>query len=499
MLKNKSLMFATILAIPLSSKEIVQTGIGIGESKSVACQNGLENAQKEALYQSGINIFSVYEKTEISTNEVKQIINYNLQSSFGFVKTRSKTEQTSFDDKTGNITCNVIGTFDVDTSKLQTQLSALSKKYNNINHEENERSNKLNEKNELIAKYENLKTKMETDQSFYFSDSYRCGENLNVVQCKTELQNKLKNSFKEKLAEKYDIESSFITIKDIKLDNEIDVSVKGMLVATYSGKIKSSVLSIKNPYLDEINSLNAYLGERQIFENEKDDNSPSWYNGLGTSIWNGTKNVFGFPFRKGNRIVLNRYWTEATIFDEDRDTEYATFDYLTTTWECEDWVNCKIDESFSHIDYYIRIFDSYFIKYGNGTAYVKDIKEDYNSIYDNQEGFINDYSYRFHLIGLSMSFGPSFGRSFEQMLTFGVDYVMPYNEDGYTEQLFYHKRSYNYEVLMEKKDFKGKSFFNYYATFDLVVDHFIAGIGITISEDEIWSFNWFNYHIGLMF
>ena len=65
-------MLAILLAVPIFGKTIYQSGTGTAESKTEACRIALENAQKEALYQSGINIVSIYEKTQVSDSEIKK-------------------------------------------------------------------------------------------------------------------------------------------------------------------------------------------------------------------------------------------------------------------------------------------------------------------------------------------------------------------------------------------------------------------------------------------
>jgi hypothetical protein len=504
------------VSLSLFGKEIYQSGSGTAESKTEACRIALENAQKEALYQSGINIFSVYEKREtVSDEEIKKIINYNLQSSYGFVETVSKSEKFDFNFRTGYITCKVDGKFDVDTSKLKSQLSALSQKYENISNEESERAEKLAQKNRLLQKYQNLKDDLSSENSFYINDSYRCGESLGISQCKSELRGKISKTFQSKLANKYGVDSYLIKIGDLDLDSKIETTVRGTLIASYNGRVSGRATSVRNPYLDEINSLNAYLGERQIFESEEEDNSPSWYDGLGTSVWNGTKTVLGFPFRKGNRVLINRYWGEPTFLDEDRDTEYAVFDYMGSSWNCGEypgWKTCEIDEDFRHVDYLFRVwtfeerkdrFAGLFLKYGKGKAKVKNIKKGFDGYEDgDQEGFHNDYSYDFDIYGVALSVANDLDmRGWGFAITVGADYITPYNFDGYTQKIEYIESRYDYEVYeKEKIPFKRDPFWNYYATFDWVlVEHFLAGVGLTISEDDPWSFNYLNYHIGYMF
>jgi hypothetical protein len=50
----RNLVLAIFLAILLFGKEIFQSGTGTAESRIEACRIALENAQREALYQSGV-------------------------------------------------------------------------------------------------------------------------------------------------------------------------------------------------------------------------------------------------------------------------------------------------------------------------------------------------------------------------------------------------------------------------------------------------------------
>ena len=135
--------------------EISQSSVATAESKSKACSQALLQAQKEALEQSGINIFSTFEtKTIMSDNEVKKVVKNNLQSSYGYIKTISKDEKAKYNPNTGYITCKVNASFEVDTSKLKSQLLALRQKYDNEYEIETTKTRALKQKVEiLILKY----------------------------------------------------------------------------------------------------------------------------------------------------------------------------------------------------------------------------------------------------------------------------------------------------------------------------------------------------------
>jgi hypothetical protein len=498
----------------ISAQEIYQSGNGTAESKTEACRIALQNAQKEALYQSGINIFSIYEKRErISNDEVKQIINYNLQSSYGFVKTVAKSEKFDFNFQNGMITCKVNGTFEVDTSKLKSQLSALSQKYENISNEEQERANKLEQKNQLLQKYQKLKIALTTEHSFYISENYYCGESLGVSQCKNELKKKVFKSFQKKLAIKHNVDEYLIKVNDIELNSDIQVKAVNGLSAFYSGQVTGKASSVRNPYLDEINSLNAYLGERQIYEKteeEPEDNSPNFlqrtgstiWNGtkyIGNSIWNGTGSILKFLLpKKKDKIIFNVY-TEKWIFGTDMMTRVDDYD------ECEYFEKCEFDESFLNVEYYIG-FKRFYLKLGLGQAEVKDKKLNYKDYGedDTAEGYIYDYSYNFYSVGLSVPIFYNKYYSGERGYDFSVniDYVIPFDLQGTTQKFIYEDEGCCKDIketAEEIKPFKQDPYINFSITNDIYRNQIVFGWGLMFSGDSQWNYHILNFRLGYMF
>ena len=132
-MKIIKLGLSILLTSSLYANKISQSSVATAESKGKACQQALLQAQKEALHQSGINIFTSFEKrqTMMNDNEIKNVINNSLQKSYGYITTISKDEKAEYNPNTGYITCEVNGNFEVDTSKLKSQLLALSQKYDN--------------------------------------------------------------------------------------------------------------------------------------------------------------------------------------------------------------------------------------------------------------------------------------------------------------------------------------------------------------------------------
>jgi uncharacterized protein (UPF0333 family) len=214
MLKNKIIVLLIVIDFTFGSM-IIQTGIATAETKNKACQKALLLAQKEALQRAGINIFTSFEKKQTFMNDgkIKTIINNSFQKSYGFVKTSSKEEKVNFNPQTGYITCRVKGKFEVDTSKLKSQLLALSQKYNNQFEEENSKTKAIEEKNELLQKYNILKTNLLSTHSIDIGQiSYNGGESLSLDECKKQLKRKIKTKFKNVLAKNYNISPSLIKI-----------------------------------------------------------------------------------------------------------------------------------------------------------------------------------------------------------------------------------------------------------------------------------------------
>lgn len=254
----------------LLGSEIKQSSAATADSKSKACQQALLQAQEKALHQSGINIFTKFEyKKTITDNQVKKIINTNLQSSYGSITTISKDEQVSFNQSTGYITCNVDGVFDVDTTKLKSQMLALSKKYENQYEEENRREKALEKKNILMQKYIALKNSITQSHTFHYAGNHGCSENITIKECKKQFNSKLTLFFKDKLSKKYNIDLKLITLADVKKLENFQSKVTDNITLSYDGKLNGKALSIENPYLNEINSINIFLGQKKILKPTK--------------------------------------------------------------------------------------------------------------------------------------------------------------------------------------------------------------------------------------
>lgn len=292
----KKILFGLLIySNSLFGNTIFQNSVATADSKSKACNLALLQAQKEALHQSGINIFTSFEKKQtIYENEVKDVINNSLQKSYGYITTISKDEKIQFDQKTGYITCEVYGKFNVDTTKLKSQLLALSQKYENQYQIEKNKTEALKRKNDLIKKYFTLKNNIIKTHTFNYNGKYYCGDTLSLVQCKQQLKNQIKDYYQKELGNRYNIESSLIQIAHTKLSNDIQIITNNGLIIQYDGKAEAKVLSLKNPYIDEIITLNAIIGKNDYIE--KPINNTKQKNHLASKEQDDIRFYLGFDY-----------------------------------------------------------------------------------------------------------------------------------------------------------------------------------------------------------
>jgi hypothetical protein len=463
MLKNKIIVLLIVIDFTFGSM-IIQTGIATAETKNKACQKALLLAQKEALQRAGINIFTSFEKkqTFMSDGKIKTIINNSLQKSYGFVKTISKKEKVNFNPQTGYITCQIKGKFEIDTSKLKSQLLALSQKYNNQLEEENSKTKAIEEKNELLQKYEILKNNLLSTHSININkDSYNCGEFLTLNECKKELKEKIKTKFKNELAKKYNIDPSFIKVASIDLKNDIKVNYDDGLIVSYSGKVEGDVQSVKNPYIDEINSLNVFLGEKQIVDdnNEKiTPKGPSFTEKLKSNY----NNIVDFFSSKKQYFMINGF---INIKGSDHNS-YG------------DYPHHHHNSHISQFEYLINLKTKYYLKLTTGSASYKKTQTDENYDDDNYGEDIvkEDYSYKYTSVGLSTMILQAEGGSKSSI---DIDYVVPFSQEGTK---------------------KVGNFFNIVWNNDLVItDNIVIGTGFVIGGEEAWKDNLWTVRLGIFF
>lgn len=489
---NKILLIILIFSSLLFSNKISQKGIATASSKNKACQQALFHAQTEALHQSGINIFTSSEKkqTMMNNESIKNVINTSLQKSYGYISTISKKESTQYNSSTGYITCKVNGVFEVDTSKLKSQLLALSKKYDNQYETQNNKSKALKGKNELMQKYFILKNNITKIHTFHYSDSYDCGEHLSFNKCKIQLKTKIKTFTKKKLADKYDIDSSLIKMDNIKLKNNIKSTIKNGLSVQYNGKVDVKASSIQNPYIDEINSFNAYLGEKQIFTKNEYEEPESFE--LGEKISESMGSLADFFTSRKYKIFY---------------TEIGGGDFLVD-WFKEDCTHgevCNTNISGNYLtEIYMQItpISDYFIKLGKGKGKYKSTPIYDGVIYPLEKGTETEYSFAYDMIGLSMSFdydAIELSTSSDSTISLDLDYIIPSVTEGT-------KTNYSFNgddrTLLDEVTTSDniKPFLTINITQEIPLKDFIVvGIGLHYSSHESMGNQWITLKAGAVF
>jgi hypothetical protein len=475
--------------------EISQSSVATAESQSKACSQALLQAQKKALEQSGINIFSTFEsKTIMSDNEVKKVVKNNLQSSYGYIKTISQNKKAKYNPNTGYITCKVNASFEVDTSKLKSQLLALRQKYDNEYEIETTKTRALKQKRALMKKYYALKDNITKKHTFNYDDSYNCGESLGLSDCKNKLKNKIKIFTKKELASKYDISSSLIKMDDIKLYNDIKSTTDDGLIVRYHGKVDAKASSVKNPYIDEINSLNTFLGEKQIINEVKQPKVAS----TNKKSSNSNNSIIEFFSSRKQYLILNDY-----INTED--------DYSTSSFN---WTESSDSSVSDNVEYLIFLKSKYYLKLGFGKASYKDSKKNYSGYGETATGYDKEYNYKFYSLGLSMLSNRK-KNQFSQY-SVDVDYMIPYSVTGYDKTYLYTKtyeeipspwwqrteyNEYYAETLISDKNAKVEPFTNITLNWDLMIsDDILLGMGFILYTDgqAEWEDNFMTFRLGIV-
>lgn len=491
---KKILFLLLMVSSFLFGDEISQSSVATADSKSNACKKALLQAQEEALHQSGINIFTSIQmkQTVINDDEIKEIITDNLQKSYGYIRTISKKEKVTFDESTGYITCKVNGNFEVDTSKLKSQLLALSQKYDNQYEAESSKTKALREKNTLMQKYSILKDNITDTHTLHYKGSYNCGDNLGLRECEVQLQNKIKIFAKKELANEYNIESSLIKMDDIKLQNNIQSTTNYGLVVSYNGNVEANAASIKNPYIDEINSLNAFLGEEEIVDKDEEPKGPS----------------FGEKFSEtmsevGDSIMERQYM----LFYSSIGAGDFLFDWLDDAFDdCDsDYEVCHDKtQSDSSIEFYAQLTPNspFMLKIGQGKA---SYKSSYNGYaYPQEHATEKNYSFDYNMIGLSVGDGD--GEKNKGWIGVDIDYIMPSSVTGTSSSVTYDASTTRVTNVVHVKNID--PFVNFsvniqYVPFNndknIIIRHFAIGTGLHYSSSEAMKGQWITLKAGIMF
>lgn len=105
------LIYVITATVPVyAGQELVQTkGIGVAESKSKACELGLDQARREAAQQATSMVEASF--TSIENDKGVAHRSDQLVTTKAFAKLVDKNEKASFDEETGHISCEVSASF----------------------------------------------------------------------------------------------------------------------------------------------------------------------------------------------------------------------------------------------------------------------------------------------------------------------------------------------------------------------------------------------------
>jgi len=344
-----------------------------------------------------------------------------------------------------------------------------------------------------MQKYSILKNNIKQFHTFNYHNSYNCGENLGLNKCKYQLEHKIKIFSKKELAKKYNINSSLLKMDEIKLQNNIQSSTTNVLIVTYNGKVQANALSVKNPYIDEINSLNAFLGEKKVFE--EDAKQVSIHNlSFQKSRTPSFKKKFSETISNiGDSIIKRQYMLFYTSFGAGN----FLFDWIDSNDDSY-WLSYSTKNKSSSIEFYAQLTPTspFMLKLGQGKATYKSTSS-YNG-YANPTEYATDkdYSFDYNLVG--MSFGD--GRKYLGWLGADIDYIIPSPSTGKISSIEYNgnrKFIKNTTKMKETID----PFFNFSINLQVAPNKhlFALGIGLHYSSNEAMKSQWITLKAGIVF
>ena len=351
--------------------------------------------------------------------------------------------------------------------------------------------NYTREKNELMKKYSSLKNDLTRSHTFKYNGSYNCGDNLGLNECKNQLHKKIKNYMKKELAKKYNIESSLIKMDEIELqDNILSTTING-LVVKYNGGVEANALSIKNPYIDEINSFNAFLGEQEIYDEDEEPKGPS----------------FGEKFSEtmsdiGDSIVERQYM----IFYSGFGAGDFLFDWLGDAFnDSYGEVSQSNKSKSSSIEFYAQLTPTspFMLKLGQGTVTYKTTSSYDGYAYPTEYATDKDYSFDYYMVGLSVGNG----KKGEGWIGLDVDYIIPSASSGTISNIKYSdydKIVTSTTTINETIDpfvnfsvnIQGTPFYN---AENILIRHFAIGAGLHYSTNEAMKGQWITLKAGMIF
>lgn len=261
---------------------------------------------------------------------------------------------------------------------------------------------------------------------------------------------------------------------DIELQNNIQSTTNYGLVVKYYGTVEAKASSVKNPYIDEINSLNAFLGEKQIIDEDEEPKGPSFGERLSEKMSN-----------IGNSIASRNYMIYYTSFGAGN---------FLIDWLDYEYTPCCVSRTeeakASSIEIYIQITpdSKYSLKIGQGSA-----SYNYSNIDEYGPDSTEKYSYDYKLIGMSLG---DFNR--HEGAYIDLDYIMPSNTEGESTSTTYSYSSSETTTTTKVEDIS--SFVNLSVNvYKVFVDKLTLSTGIHYSNEKAFKGNWITIKAGLKF
>jgi hypothetical protein len=251
---------------------------------------------------------------------------------------------------------------------------------------------------------------------------------------------------------------------------------------------------VKNPYIDEINSLNTFLGEKQIINEVKQPKVAS----TDKKSSNTDNSIIEFFSSRKQYLILNDYMDVSDNYNP------SSFD----------WTEVSDSTISDNVEYLILLKSKYYLKLGFGKASYKDSKTNYSGFWQTETGYDKEYSYKFYSLGLSMLSNRK-KNQFSQY-SFDVDYVIPHSVTGYDKTYLYTKtyeeipslwwqrteyNEYYAETLISDKNVKVEPFTNITLNWDLMIsDDIILGMGFILYTDgqAEWEDNFMTFRLGIV-
>lgn len=190
---------------------------GAGDSKNLACEKAMENARFSAAQQSEVYIFSDLEVSQTASGEhySEDVKKYIKETTYGNVKTLDYQElPTKYDSETAQVICEVIASFEVDTSAIKELTKLKLDQLNNQKQQQN-RISQLQQTlsdndNQFKALTSQLMTLNKPQNAEY---QVTCNDNESFAVCKNRIHEKAEKDAQALFAQQLSVDSSFVMVK----------------------------------------------------------------------------------------------------------------------------------------------------------------------------------------------------------------------------------------------------------------------------------------------